>query len=58
LGVTTGVAVFAEHISIRLYAEQSNNPVHWSEFARGGHFAAMRHGLLFSDVRGFVRLLR
>src|SRR4051812_1260921 len=37
----TGVAVFAEDIAIRRYAEQGNNIVHWSEFERGGHFAAM-----------------
>jgi epoxide hydrolase len=39
--VPTRVAVFAEVIAIRRYAEQSNNIVHWSEFDRGGHFAAM-----------------
>jgi pimeloyl-ACP methyl ester carboxylesterase len=58
-GVRTGVAVFAEDISIRRYAEQSNNIVHWSEFDRGGHFAAMEAPDLFvSDVRQFFRPLR
>src|SRR5215216_4354776 len=52
--VPTGVAVFAEDISIRRFAEQSNNVVHWSEFDRGGHFAAMEAPeLLTGDVRDF-----
>lgn len=39
----TGVAVFAHDIvlPIRRQAERVNNIVHWSEFDRGGHFAAM-----------------
>jgi len=57
--VPTGVAVFAEDISIRRFAEQSNNVVHWSEFDRGGHFAAMEAPeLLTGDVRDFFRPLR
>jgi epoxide hydrolase len=57
--VPTGVAVFAEDISIRRYAEQSNNIVHWSEFDRGGHFAAMEvPDLLIADVRQFFRQFR
>jgi len=55
----TGVAVFAEDIAIRRYAEQSNNIVHWTEFDRGGHFAAMEApDLLVGDVRAFFRGLR
>jgi epoxide hydrolase len=55
----TGVAVFAEDYAIRRYGEQSNNIVHWSEFDRGGHFAAMEApDLLVGDVRGFFRGLR
>jgi epoxide hydrolase len=58
-GVPTGVAVFAEDISIRRYAEQSNNIVRWSEFDRGGHFAALETpDLLVADVRDFFRPLR
>jgi pimeloyl-ACP methyl ester carboxylesterase len=58
-GVPTGVAVFAEDIAIRRYAEQSNTIVHWSEFDRGGHFAAMEApDLLIGDVRTFFRGLR
>jgi epoxide hydrolase len=57
--VPTGVAVFAEDIAIRRYAEQSNRIVHWSEFDRGGHFAAMETpDLLVADVREFFRQLR
>ena len=55
----TGVAVFAEDIAIRRYAEQSNNIVHWTEFDRGGHFAAMEApDLLVGDVRTFFRSIR
>ena len=57
----TGVAVFPAEIAgaVRRYAEQSNNIVHWSEFSRGGHFAAMEEpDLLVGDVREFFRALR
>ena len=44
---------------IRRFAELSNNIVHWSEFDRGGHFAAMEEpDLLVADVRAFFRPLR
>ena len=52
----TGVAAFAEDIAIRRYAERGNNIVHWSDFDRGGHFAAMEvPELLIKDVRDFFR---
>jgi pimeloyl-ACP methyl ester carboxylesterase len=52
--VPTGVAVFAEDIAIRRYAEQGNNIVHWSDFDEGGHFAAMETPeLLVQDARAF-----
>jgi pimeloyl-ACP methyl ester carboxylesterase len=55
----TGVAVFAEDYAIRRYAQRSNNIVHWSEFDRGGHFAAMEApDLLVGDVRTFFRGVR
>jgi epoxide hydrolase len=57
----TGLAVFAHEIArpIRRFAELSNNIVHWSEFDRGGHFAAMEApDLLVDDVRAFFRQLR
>ncbi|MEV4754837.1 epoxide hydrolase family protein [Micromonospora sp. NPDC049559] len=57
--VPTGVAVFAEDIAIRRYAERGNAIVHWSEFDRGGHFAAMEApDLLVQDVRTFFRRFR
>jgi pimeloyl-ACP methyl ester carboxylesterase len=55
----TGVAAFAEDVSIRRFSEQSNNIVHWSDFDRGGHFAAMEAPDLFSgDVRAFFKQVR
>jgi epoxide hydrolase len=55
----TGVAVFAEDYAIRRYGERSNNIVHWSEFDRGGHFAAMEApDLLVGDVITFFRRFR
>lgn len=55
----TGVAVFAEDVAIRRYGERDNNIVHWSEFDRGGHFAAMEApDLLIADVREFFRRFR
>jgi len=57
----TGVAVFPAEIAppVRRIAEQSNHIVHWSEFDRGGHFAAMEEPDLFvADVREFFRLFR
>lgn len=53
------MAVFAEDFAIRGYAEQANNIVRWSEFDRGGHFAAMEApDLLVADARAFFRGLR
>jgi pimeloyl-ACP methyl ester carboxylesterase len=57
--VPTGVAAFAEDIAIRRYAEQGNTIVHWSDFDRGGHFAALEApDLLIGDVRAFFGSLR
>lgn len=56
--VPTGVAVFAEDIAIRRYAEQANNIVHWSDFDTGGHFAALETpDLLAQDIRAFFASL-
>ena len=41
LPVPTGVAVFPGDTIIRPLAERDHNVVRWSEFSRGGHFAAM-----------------
>ncbi|HEY1175875.1 MAG TPA: epoxide hydrolase [Phytomonospora sp.] len=56
--VPTGVAVFAQDVAIRRYAEGGNNIVRWTEFDRGGHFAAMEvPELLVGDVRAFFAAL-
>jgi pimeloyl-ACP methyl ester carboxylesterase len=56
--VPTGVAVFAEDIAIRRYAERANNIVHWSDFDTGGHFAALETpDLLVRDIRTFFTSL-
>jgi pimeloyl-ACP methyl ester carboxylesterase len=57
--VPTGVAVFPMDITIRSIAESQHNIVRWTEFDRGGHFAAMEApGLLVADIREFFRPLR
>jgi pimeloyl-ACP methyl ester carboxylesterase len=57
--VPTGVAVFTTDVAIRRFAEKTNTIVHWSEFERGGHFAAMEVPDLFiRDVRMFFRRFR
>jgi epoxide hydrolase len=57
----TGVAVFPKDLfpPVRRFAERTNHIVHWSEFDRGGHFAAMEvPDLLVGDVRAFFRRFR
>ncbi|WP_040796394.1 epoxide hydrolase family protein [Nocardia higoensis] len=54
--VPLGVAVFAHDItqSVRPLAERLYDIRHWSEFERGGHFAAMEvPELLAADIRAF-----
>jgi pimeloyl-ACP methyl ester carboxylesterase len=54
--VPTAVAVFPTDISIRPFASKTSNIVRWSEFDRGGHFAALEApDLLAADVREFFR---
>jgi pimeloyl-ACP methyl ester carboxylesterase len=58
--VPVGVAVFPHDItqSVRPLAERLYDIRHWSEFDRGGHFAAMEApDLLAGDVRDFFRKL-
>jgi len=56
--VPTGVAVFTTDMSIRPFAGKASNIVHWSEFDRGGHFAALEApDLLTTDIREFFRNL-
>ncbi|MFD8724555.1 epoxide hydrolase family protein [Streptomyces sp. NPDC059629] len=57
----TAVAVFPAEIQrpLRHRAERTENIVRWTEFDRGGHFAAMEEpDLLVGDVRAFFRQLR
>ena len=58
--VPTGVAVsLTQDVAVRRLAERDHNVVHWSEFDRGGHFAAMEAPeFLVGDVRTFFRKLR
>jgi pimeloyl-ACP methyl ester carboxylesterase len=57
--VPTGVAVFPNDLTLRPLAERDHHVVHWTEFDRGGHFAALEApDLLVDDVRTFFRQLR
>ncbi|WP_433515117.1 epoxide hydrolase family protein [Nonomuraea sp. CA-143628] len=57
--VPHGVAVFPGDGGIRRVAEREHNVIHWSEYDRGGHFAAMEApDLLVDDVRAFFRKVR
>jgi hypothetical protein len=51
-----GVAVFAADTTIRSVMDPAAQIEHWSEFDRGGHFAAMEvPDLLAADLRAFFR---
>ncbi|MET7390718.1 epoxide hydrolase family protein [Streptomyces sp. NPDC005529] len=57
----TALAVFPEEnfVPLRHVAERTDRIVRWTEFERGGHFAAMEEpDLLVADVRTFFRELR
>ena len=59
--VPTAVAVFPRDIAvpIRRLAERNHNIVRWTEFDRGGHFAAMEEpDLLVGDLRDSFRPCR
>jgi pimeloyl-ACP methyl ester carboxylesterase len=57
--VPTGIAVFPYDPAIRGWLDRLHTIVHWSEFDRGGHFAAMEvPDLLVGDLRAFYRKLR
>ncbi len=62
LEMPVGIARFAGDVArpIRRFAEQIVPTLtHWSEFDRGGHFAAMEQPELFTqDVQAFARKLR
>ncbi|MEU8950829.1 epoxide hydrolase family protein [Streptomyces sp. NPDC048489] len=57
----TALAVFPHEpqVPLRHIADRTNNIVRWTEFERGGHFAAAEEPeLLVEDVRAFFRSLR
>ncbi|MGR6920836.1 epoxide hydrolase family protein [[Actinomadura] parvosata] len=57
--VPTAVAVFPTDFSVRPLAERVHNVVRWSEFDRGGHFAALETpDLLIAELRAFFGSLR
>ena len=57
--IPTGVAVFPTDPAMRHILEREHNITHWSEFDRGGHFAALEApDLLVDDIRTFFRTLR
>jgi pimeloyl-ACP methyl ester carboxylesterase len=57
--VPTAVAVFPTDPAIRRIVEREHTVVQWSEFDRGGHFAALEApDLLVDDIRRFFRSLR
>ena len=50
------VAVFTTDVTVTSFAAKVHNVVRWSEFGRGGHFAALEApDLLTADVREFFR---
>ncbi|GAA0607379.1 epoxide hydrolase [Kribbella sandramycini] len=54
--VPTGVAVFPTDPAIRRVLDRRHDITHWSEFTRGGHFAALEApDLLVADIREFFR---
>lgn len=57
-GVPTAVVAFAEDVSIRCFAEQSNTIVRWTDLDHGGHFAALEQpDALVADLRTFIHEL-
>ncbi|TDO54737.1 pimeloyl-ACP methyl ester carboxylesterase [Kribbella sp. VKM Ac-2527] len=57
--VPTGVAVFPTDPAMRHVLERDHTISHWTEYDRGGHFAALEApDLLVSDIRTFFRALR
>jgi epoxide hydrolase len=57
--VPTGIALFPTDPAIRRVAEREHRIVHWAEYDRGGHFAAMEApDLVVGDLRTFFRPLR
>jgi len=54
-----GWAAFAADLLVRRLLDPEERIEHWSEFERGGHFAAMEApDLLVDDMRTFFRAFR
>jgi|SRR5690625_886385 len=54
----TAIALFPGDTALRSLAEQQHNIVRWTEYERGGHFAALQApDLLLQDIRQFTREL-
>jgi hypothetical protein len=57
--VPTGVAVFPTDPAMRHILGREHTITHWTEYDRGGHFAALEApDLLVEDIRVFFRSLR
>jgi epoxide hydrolase len=57
----TALAVFPREnfLALRHIADRTNNIVRWTEYDRGGHFAAMEEpDLVVDDIRAFFREIR
>ncbi|MFB6723406.1 epoxide hydrolase family protein [Kribbella sp. NPDC056345] len=55
----TGVAVFGAETAIKSLVDPAGAMTHWTEYERGGHFAAMEvPDLLTTDLQTFFRPLR
>ena len=56
--VPTGVAAFPDPVFLptpRSFAEKAYDIVHWTDFERGGHFAALEEpDLMLADLRTFI----
>ena len=56
--VPTGVAAFPDPVFLptpRSFAEKAYDIVHWTDFERGGHFAALEEpDLMLADLRAFI----
>ena len=57
--VPTGLAVFPGDSSVRKLVERELNVVHYNEFDRGGHFAALEApDLVIGDLQDFFSKLQ
>ncbi len=61
VAVPTGIANYPKELFTfppRSMVEKGYNVVHWSEFEKGGHFAALEEGKTFTqDLQAFIAKL-